>query len=103
MRQAGSRYPRFQRALERGSLNSILAAAADLDRVGLNDALAICAAVAREEPAEFDRYAIRWIAAAINEWESLDCATLISAIGVLERVRRDRDPVAAAQALRSLR
>ena len=102
MGQAGSPYPRFQRALERGSLTSILAAAAELDRIGLNDSLAICAAVAREEPAEFDRYAIRWVAAAIKEWESLDLATLIGAIGVLERVRREGDPVAASQALRML-
>ena len=61
---------RIQRALERGSLTSILEAAAELDRIGLNDALAVCAAVAREEPAEFDRYAVRWIATAIREWES---------------------------------
>ena len=102
MGQAGSPYSRFQRALERGSLTTVLTTAGELERIGLNDALAVCAAVAREDPAEFDRFALRWVEVALKEWETLDLATLITAIGVLERVRRDGDPIAAHRALGNL-
>ncbi len=57
--------------------------------IELADALAVCAVVARQEPAEFDRYAVRWIAAAIKERDAVDLPFLLAAIAALERLRRD--------------
>jgi hypothetical protein len=62
MGNAGSPYPRFQRALATGNLNLIRAAAAELPRVDLGDALAVCMAIREAEPERFERAALRWLA-----------------------------------------
>jgi hypothetical protein len=62
MGNAGSPYPRFQRALATGSLHLIRAAAAELPRVDLGDALAVCMAIRDAEPERFERAALRWLA-----------------------------------------
>lgn len=49
-----------RRALARGSLTQIVAAAAELPHIALVDALAICAAMQGHEQA--DRAAVRWLA-----------------------------------------
>jgi hypothetical protein len=58
----GSPYSRFQRALKTGNLNIIRAAAAELPRVDLGDALAVCVAIREAEPHRFERAALRWLA-----------------------------------------
>lgn len=62
MGDAGSPYPRFQRALATGNLHLIRAAAAELPRVDLGDALAVCMAIRNAEPERFERAALRWLA-----------------------------------------
>jgi len=62
MGNAGSAYARFQRALATGNLNLIRAAAAELPRVDLADALAVCMAIRESEPQRFERAALRWLA-----------------------------------------
>jgi hypothetical protein len=62
MGDAGSSYSRFQRALATGNLNLIRAAAAELPRVDLDDALAVCMAIRDAEPERFERAALRWLA-----------------------------------------
>jgi hypothetical protein len=62
MGNAGSPYPRFQRALATGNLHLIRAAAAELPRVDLGDALAVCMAIRDAEPERFERAALRWLA-----------------------------------------
>jgi hypothetical protein len=62
MGDAGSAYARFQRALATGNLNLIRAAAAELPRVDLADALAVCMAIRESEPQRFERAALRWLA-----------------------------------------
>ncbi len=59
---AGSPYPRFQRALATGNLHLIRAAAAELPHVDLGDALAVCLAIREAEPERFERAALRWLA-----------------------------------------
>jgi hypothetical protein len=59
---AGSPYPRFQGALATGNLHLIRAAAAELPRVDLGDALAVCMAIRDAEPERFERAAQRWLA-----------------------------------------
>ncbi|MEA2143286.1 MAG: hypothetical protein QOI64_1716 [Solirubrobacteraceae bacterium] len=62
MGDAGSSYSRFQRALSTGNLNLIRAAAAELPRVDLDDALAVCMAIREAEPERFERAALHWLA-----------------------------------------
>ena len=95
----GHPHAQFRRALQRGSLTVVLSAAANLDHIDLKDALAICGLVARKEPAEFDRFAVRFIAAAIDDRRTVDLPYLLSAIAVLERLRRDGNAGAAERAL----
>jgi hypothetical protein len=57
----GSPYPRFQRALKTGNLTIIRAAAAELPRIGLRDALQICLVVRGIDPDRFERAAVRWL------------------------------------------
>lgn len=58
MGDAGSAYQRFQRALATGNLQLIRAAAAELPRVDLGDALAVCMAIRAAEPQRFERAAL---------------------------------------------
>jgi hypothetical protein len=62
MTSQGSAYARFRRALKTGNLTLIRNAAAELPRVDLADALAVCVAIRRAEPGRFERAALRWLA-----------------------------------------
>ena len=57
----GSSYIRFKRALATGNLNLIRAAAAELPRVGLSDALEVCLLLRDQEGRRFERAAVRWL------------------------------------------
>lgn len=61
MTSDGSPYTRFKRALATGNLNLIRAAAAELPRVGLRDALEVCLLMRDHDPATFERAAVRWL------------------------------------------
>ena len=54
MTSQASPYSRFQRALRTGNLNIIRAAAAELPRVNLEDALSVCMAIRDAEPERFE-------------------------------------------------
>jgi hypothetical protein len=57
----GSAYGRFRRALDTGNANLALAVAADLEHVGLADALELLLLLMLEsEPSRFERAALRW-------------------------------------------
>ena len=58
---AGSAYARFRRALEGGTPLMVKAAAAELARIGLDDALAVCLLFLDREPQLFPRAAARWV------------------------------------------
>jgi hypothetical protein len=62
MTSDGSPYARFQRALRLGRLSMVRAAAAELPRINLDDALAVCLLIEREEEARSERAAVRWLA-----------------------------------------
>ena len=57
----GSPYARFQRSLETRKLPVVLAAAAELQSIQLDDALEILILLAQEQDARFDRAAARWV------------------------------------------
>lgn len=80
MGNAGSPYPRFQRVLATGNLNLIRVAAAELPRVDLGDALAVCMAIREAEPERFERAALRWLARYASRMRA---ASRTSATGVL--------------------
>jgi hypothetical protein len=56
----GGSYQRFRRALEIGNPTLVRAAAAELPRVGLEDALAICLVLLDGEPQRFPAAVTRW-------------------------------------------
>ena len=57
----GSAYGRLQRALTTGNLQLIEAAAAELPKVSLEDALAILIVLAQRGDRRFERAAARWV------------------------------------------
>ncbi len=61
MTSQGSAYSRLQRALLTGNLVLVEAAAAELPRIGLDDALTILALLADAGDPRFDRAAARWV------------------------------------------
>ena len=62
MTSQGHPYARLRRALATGNLTLIRAAAADVPRVELGDALTVCMAIRQHDHARFDRAALKWIA-----------------------------------------
>ena len=62
MTSQGSAYACFKRALKTGNLTLIRNAAAELPRVDLSDALAVCVVIRQAEPERFQRAALRWLA-----------------------------------------
>jgi hypothetical protein len=56
----GSAYMRFRRALDRGNVTEALSAAAELQFVGLTEALELCLLLCDKAPEKFPRAALRW-------------------------------------------
>jgi hypothetical protein len=96
----GSPYSRFQRALKTGNLNIIRAAAAELPRVDLGDALVVCVAIREAEPHCFERAALRWLARFCVERRDATLADVTTAANAFERMA-DR-PAEALDTLRRL-
>src|SRR5437899_4530708 len=96
MTSQGHPYAIFRRALERRNVGAAWAAAAELQVVGLADALALCLLVRDREPAKFGRLALRWHARFCVEVSGVDLDTgrlvldLLGAIGGLEPERAGR-------------
>ena len=63
----GSPYSRFLRSLETRRLSVVLAAAAELQTVQLDDALEILILMAAEKDPRFDRAAARWVRRLLSE------------------------------------
>ena len=60
MTSDGSPYARFQHALRIGRLSMVRAAAAELPRIDLDDALAICLLIEDQDAERYERAAVRW-------------------------------------------
>jgi hypothetical protein len=61
MTSDGSAYVRFKRALEVGNELLVLAAARELPRIALDDALRICLVLRDGDPDRYQRAAVRWL------------------------------------------
>jgi len=80
----GSAYTHFRAALERGDLLSVQAAAAELPRVNLVDALAICLLLAQNRDDRLDRASTRWLGRFALERPSAGIADLRAALEAFE-------------------
>lgn len=61
MTSDGSAYARFRRALQSGNHALVLAAAQELPRVALDDALRICLVLRDGDRDRYERAAVRWL------------------------------------------
>ena len=61
MTSDGSAYTRFRRALDAGNELLVIAAARELPRIGLEDALRICLLIRGGDPDRYERAAVRWL------------------------------------------
>ena len=62
MTSQGSPYARFQRALRIGRLPIVRAAAAELQGIDRDEALAICLLIEDQDADHYERAAVRWLA-----------------------------------------
>jgi hypothetical protein len=61
MTSDGNPYARFRRALETGNEALVTAAALELPRIALDDALRICLVLRGGDPRRYERAAVRWL------------------------------------------
>jgi hypothetical protein len=98
MTSQGSPYARFQRALRIGRLSMVRAAALELPRVDLHDALAICLLIQREEGERYERAVVRWLARLAVEVPTVGIADLREALVAFEALPDNPEGAHAALA-----
>ncbi len=80
MSAQGSAYARFRRALATGNPMIVTAAAKDLERLSLADALAVCLVLLPHDRPRYERAAVRWQARyCIEQRPAADEAQLVAA------------------------
>jgi hypothetical protein len=101
MTSQGSAYGRFRRALDRGNLLQARSAAAELDHVGLADALELVLLLAADEDrARFERAALRWHARYCRQATDVTAAesqAVLALLAMLAGPRRIQASCALAQ------
>ncbi len=91
MSSDGSPYARFRRALKTRNLHLIRAAAAELPRIELHDALEVCLIVRDTQPDRFDAAAVRWIGRYCAERPSISLELVDAAVAAFRELQRDPD------------
>jgi hypothetical protein len=81
----GSPYARFRRSLETRKLPIVLAAAAELPRLEVDDALEVLVLMAREHHPALERAAVRWVGRLLAE-RPLNLADARFALALVERL-----------------
>jgi len=81
-------YARFRRALKTRSLHTIRAAAAELPRMGLDDALGVCLVVRDTQPDRFDAARVRWIGRYCAERPNIRLELVDAAVACLRELQR---------------
>jgi hypothetical protein len=84
MTSDGNPYARFRRALETGSEALVTAAALELPRIALDDALRICLVLRGGDPARYERAAVRWLGRFALEARSVTIDDLRAAANALD-------------------
>lgn len=93
----GSSTAHFRRALQRGNMTVIRAAATELAQIGLADALAICLVMSAQDDEPFERAAARWLARFVVERPEVELPDLRKALLALEAL--PYNPAAAKHTL----
>jgi hypothetical protein len=86
MTSDGSPYARFRRALEIGNELLVLAAARELPRIALDDALRICLVLRDGDPDRYERAAVRWLGRFALEVKNVTIDDLRLAADALDRL-----------------
>jgi hypothetical protein len=95
---------RFRRALDRGNVTEALSSAAELEHVGLTEALKLCLLLRDKAPEKFPRAALRWHGRYSREVDvSLEEAQAVLAALVLLAGERKRNAAFALAELLSRR
>ena len=97
----GSPHARFRRALETGNPTLVVAAASELPRVELHDALAICLVLLDGGSSRYERAAVRWHGRFCLEVPGLVLRDAGLVLGALQALGGDHGD-AGAQALLSV-
>jgi hypothetical protein len=100
----GSPFMRFRRALDRGNVTEALSAGAELEHVGLTEALELCLLLRDKAPDRYGRAALRWHGRYCREVNvSLEEAQAVLAALVLLAGERKRNAAFALAELLSRR
>jgi hypothetical protein len=86
MTSQGHAYARFQRAVETGNLRMIRAAALEMPRVGLPDALKIVLAMAKANDGGLERATMRWLGRFCLEAKNATRADVDHALECLDHI-----------------
>jgi hypothetical protein len=100
MTSDGSAYSRFRRALHARNLNLVVAAARELPRVSLDDALHVCLLLRDDHPDRFQRAAVRWLGRFALEAHSVTIDDVIEAGDALAAM--PEHPAAAMESLQAI-
>jgi hypothetical protein len=92
----GSPFVRFRRALDRGNVTEALSSAAELEHVGLAEALELCLLLADKAPERFGRAALRWHARYCREVRDVDIDEGLAVLATLGALRGPSSKVAAS-------
>jgi hypothetical protein len=97
----GSANHRFRRALDRRNVTEALSAAAELQFVGLTEALELCLLLADREPQRFGRAAVRWHGRFSREAnvDLEEAQAVLAALGLLTGERKRNAAFALAELL----
>ncbi len=94
MTSHGHAYARFRRALKTGNAHIALAAAPELRKVGLADALSLVLLIREDNPVLYDKAAVRWFARYAADDRYLMLRDARELIDLLDGVgRHDQDAV----------
>jgi hypothetical protein len=100
MTSQGNPYARFRRALTTGNLLLVRAAALELPRVDLADALRICLLIQRGDPDLYEQAAIRWLGRLCLEHPAIGFDELAGGLAAFRALPVQPGP--ALEAIRSL-
>ena len=94
---------RFRRALDRDNVTEALSAAAELDFVGLAEALELTLLLADKEPEKYDRAAARWHVRFLEETKNVDLHEGLAVLTLLAAIPANRLAASALAELLSRR
>ena len=100
MTSDGSPYSRFRRALETGNELLVIAAAKELPRIGLEDALRICLVLRDGDAERYERAAVRWLGRFALEAQSVTIEALRRAADALDAL--PESPLEAMERLQAI-